>query len=280
MIFLISYWFPPSKGQRLRNSIKTSWQFIAVPRRHCSNLTATRFPLSFHLLSQLKMTNSPFLWTLNELASESDPQHCFRVVLLSVRQRVVWNSRLSTTGTQPGQLFVVKTKDIFTKHCLACPSSLDHPPWSDPVLYCGFCLFAFRKQAWEDSKTQSHPQGYRRDPGLSPQVCSLASWHIACWLCTRSTSDGVTATSQDAGCCLKKSWDQKVTNQEMKKWKPFCNCRKKVCYYKCYNKQVNYNKYLSSVIIIQTTSPASWEICIQIKKQQLESDMEQQTGSK
>ena len=30
----------------------------------------------------------------------------------------------------------------------------------------------------------------------------------------------------------------------------------------------------------QTTWPASWEICIQIKKQQLELDMEQQTGSK
>ena len=30
----------------------------------------------------------------------------------------------------------------------------------------------------------------------------------------------------------------------------------------------------------QTTLPASWEICMQIKKQQLEPDMEQQTGSK
>ena len=30
----------------------------------------------------------------------------------------------------------------------------------------------------------------------------------------------------------------------------------------------------------QTTFPASWEICIQVKKQQLEPDMEQQTGSK
>ena len=30
----------------------------------------------------------------------------------------------------------------------------------------------------------------------------------------------------------------------------------------------------------QTTLPASWEICIQVKKQQLEPDMEQQTGSK
>ena len=28
------------------------------------------------------------------------------------------------------------------------------------------------------------------------------------------------------------------------------------------------------------TLPASWEICMQIKKQQLEPDMEQQTGSK
>ena len=30
----------------------------------------------------------------------------------------------------------------------------------------------------------------------------------------------------------------------------------------------------------QTTLPASQEICMQVKKQQLESDMEQQTGSK
>ena len=30
----------------------------------------------------------------------------------------------------------------------------------------------------------------------------------------------------------------------------------------------------------QTTSPASWEICVQVRKQQLKLDMEQQTGSK
>ena len=30
----------------------------------------------------------------------------------------------------------------------------------------------------------------------------------------------------------------------------------------------------------QTTLPASWEICMQVKKQQLEQDMEQRTGSK
>ena len=30
----------------------------------------------------------------------------------------------------------------------------------------------------------------------------------------------------------------------------------------------------------QTTLPASWETCMQVKKPQLEPDMEQQTGSK
>ena len=30
----------------------------------------------------------------------------------------------------------------------------------------------------------------------------------------------------------------------------------------------------------QTTLPASWETCMQVKKQQLEPDMQQQTGSK
>ena len=30
----------------------------------------------------------------------------------------------------------------------------------------------------------------------------------------------------------------------------------------------------------QANWPASWEICVQVKKQQLELDMEQQTGSK
>ena len=30
----------------------------------------------------------------------------------------------------------------------------------------------------------------------------------------------------------------------------------------------------------QTTLPASWEMCMQVKKQELEQDMEQQTGSK
>ena len=33
-------------------------------------------------------------------------------------------------------------------------------------------------------------------------------------------------------------------------------------------------------ILKETTWPASWEICMQVRKQQFELDMEQQTGSK
>ena len=41
----------------------------------------------------------------------------------------------------------------------------------------------------------------------------------------------------------------------------------------------NCGKFLKRCVY-QTTLPASWEICMQVKKQQLELDMEQQTGSK
>ena len=39
-------------------------------------------------------------------------------------------------------------------------------------------------------------------------------------------------------------------------------------------------KILKEIRIYQTTWPASWEICMQVRKQHLELDMEQQTGSK
>ena len=41
----------------------------------------------------------------------------------------------------------------------------------------------------------------------------------------------------------------------------------------------NYRKFLKRWDY-QTTWPASWEICLQVRKQQLELDVEQQTGSK
>ena len=44
---------------------------------------------------------------------------------------------------------------------------------------------------------------------------------------------------------------------------------------------VNHNKLENSERWeYQTTWPASWETCMQVRKQQLELDMEQQTGSK
>ena len=43
--------------------------------------------------------------------------------------------------------------------------------------------------------------------------------------------------------------------------------------------RANYEKFLKSWEY-QTTLPASWEIYMQVKKQQLESDLEKQTGSK
>ena len=45
---------------------------------------------------------------------------------------------------------------------------------------------------------------------------------------------------------------------------------------------VDYNKLwkILKEIEYQTTWPAFWEICMRVRKQQLELDMEQQTGSK
>ena len=45
---------------------------------------------------------------------------------------------------------------------------------------------------------------------------------------------------------------------------------------------VDYNKLwkILKEMGIPTTWPASWETCMQVRKQQLELDMEQQTGSK
>ena len=43
---------------------------------------------------------------------------------------------------------------------------------------------------------------------------------------------------------------------------------------------VDHNKLWKILKETQTTWPASWEICMQVRKQQLELDMEQQTGSK
>ena len=47
----------------------------------------------------------------------------------------------------------------------------------------------------------------------------------------------------------------------------------------CVDHTINWGKFFKRWES-QTTWPASWEICMQVRKQQLELDMEQQTGSK
>ena len=46
-----------------------------------------------------------------------------------------------------------------------------------------------------------------------------------------------------------------------------------------YSKAINSGKFWKTWEY-QTTWPVSWETCMQVRKQQLELDMEQQTGSK
>ena len=46
------------------------------------------------------------------------------------------------------------------------------------------------------------------------------------------------------------------------------------------NMKETYGRQNSGPLEYWTTLPASWENCMQVKKQQLEPDMEQQTGSK
>ena len=48
---------------------------------------------------------------------------------------------------------------------------------------------------------------------------------------------------------------------------------------KCLDNSQNCGKFLKRWEY-QTTRPASWDICMQVRKQQLKLDMEQQTGSK
>ena len=60
--------------------------------------------------------------------------------------------------------------------------------------------------------------------------------------------------------------------------------QKNICFIDCVKAFhcVDHNKLwkILKEMEYQTTWPASWEICMQVKKQQLELDMKQQTGSK
>ena len=76
----------------------------------------------------------------------------------------------------------------------------------------------------------------------------------------------------------------KTTRPFTGSWKKQGNSRKNICfvdYAKAFD-CVDHNKLWKILQEMgkQTTLPASWETCMQVKKQQLEPDTEQQTGSK
>ena len=87
--------------------------------------------------------------------------------------------------------------------------------------------------------------------------------------------------SQEDGMALRGSWDSQA---------PCCMCShlfycepvctRTLCFSKAFLCCPPMTTPLIFVKFHQTTLPASWEICMQVKKQQLELDMEQQTGSK
>ena len=76
---------------------------------------------------------------------------------------------------------------------------------------------------------------------------------------------------------LPTSLDHRKSKRVQKKTIYFCF----IDYAKAFN-CVDHNKLwkILKEIYYQTTWPASWEICMQVRKQQLELDMEQQTGFK
>ena len=87
-------------------------------------------------------------------------------------------------------------------------------------------------------------------------------------------------------------WEEKgMTEDERAEWHLIFFPEKHLCFIDYANKSVLLIKLLMVWITkncgkflkrweYQTTWPASWETCIQVRKQQLELDMEQQTGSK
>ena len=87
--------------------------------------------------------------------------------------------------------------------------------------------------------------GFRKDRGIRYQITNI------CWLIEKARAFQKTTYFCFIGYA--KAFDCVITT----------NCLK-------FFKRCKY----------QTTSPASWEICIQVKKQQLETDMEQQPDSK
>ena len=106
-------------------------------------------------------------------------------------------------------------------------------------------ILQVRLQQYVNPETPDVQGGFRKGRGARDQTANI-HWIIKMWKNSRKISTSASLTTL-------KPLEVKIT----------ANCRK-------FWKRWEY----------QTTLSASWETCMQVKKQQLELDMEQQTGSK
>ena len=128
-------------------------------------------------------------------------------------------------------------------------------------------------------------------PKNGQNTTQFHSSHILLKCSSNSPSQSSTVHERWTSRCSRWIW-KRQRNQRS-------NCQHPLDYWK--NKRVPQKKSISALLTMpkpltvwittncgkfsngweyQTTWPASWEVCMQVKKQQLELDMEQQTGSK
>ena len=129
------------------------------------------------------------------------------------------------------------------------------------------------------------PVGFLESAGLrSVKVWifsdTSSSRELSSWTCTACHSLHVHATHESIVPTLGRQdrlFEGSSKQQEFQKNIYFCF----IDYAKAFD-SVDHNKLwkILKVIEYQTTWPASWEMSMQVRKQQLELDMEQQSGSK
>ena len=105
-------------------------------------------------------------------------------------------------------------------------------------------ILQVRLQQYVNSELSDVQAGFRKGRGIRDQIANIC-WIIKNQESSRKTSTSALLTMPKPLICG--SWQ---TGKFLKRWE------------------------------YQTTLPASWETCMQVKKQQLESDTEQWTGSK
>lgn len=149
-----------------------SWQFIAVPWRHCSSLTVTCFPLVFSL--RVTAQNDKFTFSMNLIWTCFWILHVEKypyVFLDSSRFCSQLNDGSCVTPGRPhwGLGTTICTKDAFTRHYLTCPNSGQRTVIH--ILIVGFVCLFLGNGLWRQQGLGS-PQ-----KGIGTQALTLPSAH-------------------------------------------------------------------------------------------------------